>query len=73
MDRLVSVIIPAHNSRQYIVPTLESVLVQKHRPIEIVVVDDGSSDGTSQLMRGFAPEVRVIEQPQRGHPATPLG
>ena len=69
MDRLVSVIIPAHNSRRYIVAALESILVQKHRPIEILVVDDGSSDGTSQLMREYAPEVKLIEQQQRGHPA----
>jgi glycosyltransferase involved in cell wall biosynthesis len=69
MDGLVSVIIPAHNSRQYIVAALDSVLAQKQRPLEILVVDDGSADGTPELMRGYSPEVRVIEQRQRGHPA----
>ena len=69
MDSLVSVVIPAHNSGPYIVPALDSILVQQHRPVEILVVDDGSTDGTAQRVRGYAPEVRVIEQEQHGHPA----
>jgi glycosyltransferase involved in cell wall biosynthesis len=69
MDHLVSVVIPAHNSQRYIVPTLDSILAQKHRPLEILVVDDGSTDSTAQIVRGYAPEVRLIEQDQRGHPA----
>ena len=69
MDSLVTVVIPAHNSRRYIVPALDSILVQKHRPIEIVVVDDGSTDATAEMVRGYAPEVRIIKQEQRGHPA----
>jgi glycosyltransferase involved in cell wall biosynthesis len=69
MDELVSVVIPAHNSRQFIGPALDSILAQKHRPIEILVVDDGSSDFTADMVRGYAPEVRLIEQERRGHPA----
>jgi glycosyltransferase involved in cell wall biosynthesis len=69
MDALVSVVIPAHNSRRYIVETLDSILAQRHRPLEILVVDDGSTDSTAQMVRGYAPEVRLIEQQQRGHPA----
>jgi glycosyltransferase involved in cell wall biosynthesis len=69
MDELVSVVIPAHNSQQYIVPALDSILAQKHRPLEILVVDDGSTDLTTQIVRGYAREVRLIEQDQRGHPA----
>jgi len=69
MDDLVSVVIPAHNSRRYIVETLDSILVQRHRPLEILVVDDGSTDSTAQMVRGYAAEVRLIEQEQLGHPA----
>ena len=69
MDSLVSVIIPAHNSGGYIVPALDSILIQRHRPMEILVVDDGSTDATAQTVRGYAPEVQVIEQDQQGHPA----
>jgi len=69
MGSLVSVIIPAHNSQRYIASTLDSILVQRYRPLEILVVDDGSTDNTAQSVRGYAPEVRLIEQEQRGHPA----
>jgi glycosyltransferase involved in cell wall biosynthesis len=69
MDSLVSVVIPAYNGRRYIAPALDSILAQKYRPIEILVVDDGSTDSTVQMVRGYAPEVRVIEQEHRGHPA----
>jgi glycosyltransferase involved in cell wall biosynthesis len=69
MDSLVTVIIPAHNSGAYIAPALDSILAQKHRPIEILVVDDGSTDATAETVRRYAPEVRVIEQEQQGHPA----
>jgi glycosyltransferase involved in cell wall biosynthesis len=69
MDHLVSVVIAAHNSRRYIAQTLDSILAQKHRPLEILVVDDGSTDSTAEMVRGYAPEVRLIEQNQQGHPA----
>ena len=69
MDGLVSVVIPTHNGQRYIAATLDSVLAQRHRPLEILVVDDGSIDSTPQIVRGYAPEVRLIEQNQRGHPA----
>jgi len=69
MDKLVSVVIPTHNSHRYIVPTLNSILAQKYRPLEILVVDDGSTDFTAQIVRDYAPEVRLIAQVQRGHPA----
>lgn len=69
MDGLVSVVIPTHNGQRYIAATLDSVLAQHHRPLEILVIDDGSTDSTAQIVRGHAPEVRLIQQDQRGHPA----
>ena len=69
MDQLVSVVIPTHNGQRYIGATLDSVLAQRHRPLEILVVDDGSTDATAQIVTGYASEVRLIEQDQRGHPA----
>src|SRR3954451_20944083 len=69
MDQLVSVVIPTYNGQRYIAATLDSILVQKHRPLEIWVVDDGSTDATTQVVRDYAPEVRLIEQSRRGHPA----
>lgn len=69
MDSLVSVVIPTHNGQRHIAATLDSVLAQRHRPLEILVVDDGSADSTAQIVRGYAREVRLIKQDQRGHPA----
>ena len=68
MDELVSVVIPTYNGQRYIVATLDSVLAQKHRPLEILVVDDGSTDSTRELVRDYAAEVRLIVQERRGHP-----
>jgi glycosyltransferase involved in cell wall biosynthesis len=69
MDGLVSVVIPAHNSERYIAPTLDSILRQKHRPLEILVVNDGSTDSTRNILGNYSGHIRLIEQEQRGHPA----
>ena len=54
MPGLVSVIIPTFDRRQTLRVAVESVLSQSHREVEVIVVDDGSSDGTRELMtQGF--------------------
>ena len=63
---LVSAVIPAHNAERYIGPAIESILAQPHRPIEIIVVDDGSDDATAAVARSFGPPVRVIAEPHAG-------
>lgn len=65
----VSVIVPAFNSGPYIGRTLESVLAQTHRNIEVIVVDDGSEDDTADVVRRFAARdkrVRLIQQENQG-------
>lgn len=52
MDK-VSVIIPAYNSQDSIIPCIESVLKQTHRNIEIIVVDDGSVDATKEFVQNY--------------------
>jgi teichuronic acid biosynthesis glycosyltransferase TuaG len=52
-DDLISVIIPTYNSEKYIINTLNSVYEQTCLPYEIVVCDDGSTDGTAQLVREY--------------------
>ncbi|MEU9956762.1 bifunctional polysaccharide deacetylase/glycosyltransferase family 2 protein [Streptomyces sp. NPDC050982] len=69
----VSVIVPAYNEKECIANTLESLAKSTH-PIEIIVVDDGSTDNTSEIARSAAESfgmtnVRVIRQENAGKPA----
>jgi glycosyltransferase involved in cell wall biosynthesis len=65
----VSVIVPAHNAAPFIASTIESVRRQTCRDWEVVVVDDGSSDGTWELLRGAGPDVRGFRRERAGGPA----
>lgn len=69
MHPLVSVIIPAYNAEAYLGKTLQSVLSQSYENLEVIVVDDGSRDNTSQIVEMFAIEdsrVRYVKQPNQG-------
>jgi len=64
---LVSVLVPSYNAEAYQRECVESALAQSHANIEIIVVDDGSTDGSLQLARSFESRgVRVIAQDNRG-------
>jgi len=62
----VSVIIPTYNSAQYLKQAVDSVLAQTYRDFEILVVDDGSTDDTENLMKGYGAPVRYIRQSNGG-------
>ncbi len=67
MQPLVSILIPAHNAKQWIDQTVTSALNQTWSRKEIIVVDDGSSDGTSEVLKGYASlGVVVIRQKNGG-------
>jgi glycosyltransferase involved in cell wall biosynthesis len=63
---LVSVIIPAYNGQEYIREAIESVFAQTYRPIEILVVDDGSPTSMKELVESYGPEVRYLRQENGG-------
>jgi glycosyltransferase involved in cell wall biosynthesis len=63
---LVSVAIPVYNAQATVAQTLRSVLAQTHRHLEIIVVDDGSTDGTWQVLQSFGSSIRVVRQPNGG-------
>lgn len=52
----VSVIIPAYNHERFIGPAVESVLGQSHRSLELIIIDDGSTDATAEVIRGYRDE-----------------
>lgn len=66
---LVSVVVPAYNGAAFLAEALRSILLQDWTPIEILVVDDGSTDDTEGIARGFGDTVRYEYQPHRGCPA----
>lgn len=63
---LVSVAIPVYNGQDTVAQTLRSVLAQTHHKLEIIVVDDGSTDGTWQILQSFGDAIRAIRQPNGG-------
>lgn len=66
---LVSVIMPAYNAADYIADAIESVLIQNYQNFELIVIDDGSTDNTKDIVSGFDDErIRYFYQKNKGLP-----
>lgn len=68
-EELVSVIVPAWNAERHICGTLQAIVRQTYRQLEILVVDDGSTDRTCEIAQAFAKQdsrIRVLSQMNRG-------
>src|ERR1700761_5749677 len=75
---LVSVVLPSFNHRRFVSNAIRSVYRQTYRPIELIIIDDGSSDGSAEIIRAFLNNepppkgisVHFSAQKNRGAPAT---
>lgn len=65
-DKLVSVIIPTYNRAHVLARALDSVLSQDYFPLEVIVVDDGSTDHTPDLLDRYKGRIRVLSQANKG-------
>lgn len=63
---LVSIIIPCYNYGRYLPEAIDSALAQTYQPVEIIVVDDGSTDNTAAAAKGYGEKIRYIYR-QNGH------
>lgn len=62
----ISVIIPTYNRKFFLKRSVDSVLKQTLKPYEIIIIDDGSSDGTSSMIKESYPAVNLIRQENKG-------
>jgi glycosyltransferase involved in cell wall biosynthesis len=63
---LVSVVVPAYNCARYVAEALRSALEQQYNPVEIIVVNDGSTDDTPEVIRTFGDRITLINQSNAG-------
>jgi glycosyltransferase involved in cell wall biosynthesis len=63
---LISCIVPVFNGERYLGETLDSILAQTYRPLEIIVVDDGSTDGTAAVAARYDQRIHYLRQPNAG-------
>lgn len=65
-QRLVSCIVPVFNGERYLGEALHSLLAQTYKSVEIIVVDDGSTDRTPQILKNFGKQIRSLRQDNGG-------
>ncbi len=63
---MISVVIPAYNAGRFIRRTIDSVLAQTYTDYEIIVIDDGSTDDTAEIVKSYGSKVRYIYQKNAG-------
>ncbi len=66
---LISCIVPVYNGERYLGEALDSILAQTYQPLEIIVINDGSTDGTAAVAAGYGERVRCVWQANAGEVA----
>lgn len=73
-DALISVVMACHNAAPFVREAVDCVLGQSHPEIELIVVDDGSTDASRDILRSYGDRIRLIEQANAGpYPARNRG
>lgn len=65
----VSLVVPVYNAENYVAEAIESILAQTYSNVELIVIDDGSSDGSLEILHTYADRCTVISQENRGQSA----
>jgi len=63
---LFSAVIPVHNGEKYLATAIQNVLDLPYQPMELIVVNDGSTDSTEKIIGNFSHPIRYLHQPNRG-------
>src|SRR5262245_32159351 len=66
---LISCILPVFNGERYLREALKSIFQQTYQPLEIIVTDDGSTDGTAAIVADYGEDIRYLRQANAGAPA----
>ncbi len=65
-EPLVSVVIPVFNSEEFLRQAVDSVLAQRYRPLQVIAVDDGSTDKSLAILQSYGEQIEVFRQPNAG-------
>ena len=63
---LISVVIPVYNTAKYVTESIESAFAQTYSPIEVIAVDDGSTDSSLEVLESYGDRIQIIQQENQG-------
>ena len=66
MSELISIIIPIYNSEKFLRETLESAINQTYTNIEIICVDDGSTDNSLKILKKYSDKIKIVSKKNQG-------
>ena len=67
---LISVLMPAYNAEAYIKEALDSIIATAYPNLEVIVINDGSTDNTAQIVEAYPADIRLYHQENQGIPVT---